>query len=103
MFEPISLSPLFGMTIPFVKKFTAVFQRQPKWSGLGLGLAFLIWAAAIGYIYIVAPAPSEEDIAGQTVQLNAAQLEQVTKKLETYRKPAAPTSLPNSLFGSPLP
>lgn len=87
------------MTIRFNSPTIARVLNRPTWVGGAVAIIFLVWAAWLGYSYVVAPAPSEEDISSQIIQLKTKDLERLKSSLTTLHQPSpSSTTLPPLLF-----
>ena len=86
------------MTIPYVKSWLSTAQRHPLRIGATLGIGFLVWVGWLAYVHVISPAPTEADIAQQTVRFNEAAFTKITTLSAKYH---TSFELP-SPFGNPF-
>ena len=92
------------MTIHISKiPFLASLRQRPSWIGGIVGLGVLLWTGWLAYAFFFSPAPTDEDIAGQTIKLNSSGLQTTGRQLEGYRTNQAWPTLSDSLLGAPQP
>lgn len=81
----------------------ASLRQHPAWIGGIVGLGVLLWTGWLAYTFFFSPAPSDEDIAEQTIKLNSTGLQTTSRHLEGYRTNQAWPTLSDSLLGAAQP
>lgn len=75
------------MTIPFINPFIQKVRRHPQWLGLAVIVGLGLWVGWLGYAHVISPAPTEADIAQQTVRFNEAGFAKVSSLNARYHQP----------------
>lgn len=78
-------------------------RQHPTWIGGIVGLSILLWTGWLAYTFFFSPAPTDEDIAEQTIKLNSSGLQTTSSQLEGYRTNQDWPTLSDTLLGAPLP
>lgn len=86
------------MTIRFISSAWSAIQRRQVAIGFTLVALLWLWIGWLGYRYVIAPTPSEDQITDQIVKLNAASLQRINDQVKNYRTVKDIPTVKPSLF-----
>ncbi|GEM_PF-2906296 len=90
------------MTIPYINSFIGRLRRHPLAIGVGVVVVLFLWVGWLAYAHVLSPAPTEADIAQQTVRFNKAGFTAITAASAQYHQPLELPTFPRNPFSLKL-